>query len=307
MHLLVTPALPLSAQQKEILSRDNALYFIQDERIPLAQQQLDFDPQIIEGIICNFFFVYNDISVLPNLKMIQLTSVGLDRVPLAEMKDRGIAIFNAGAAYAVPMAEWAVAKILEVFKTSRFFYWNQQNKIWEKNRKVRELFGANVSIIGFGNLGREIAKRLKAFGTIITAVDIFGADNSGLSDQYYPISDLKNALENADVVILCLPLTESSYHIVNRDTLSQMKPGALLMNLSRGKLVDENSVVEQLRKDPDFVFSSDVFEVEPLQKDSPLWEMDRVLITPHNSFVGNHNGERLFDIIVTNIHGFLDA
>ncbi len=236
----------LNAPQRALLEEKHKLFFLDDERIPLNGQRLSFDPCRIEGIVCNFFFQHNAVSDLPRLRHVQLTSAGLDRVPVEELKARNIRLFNAGAAYALPMAEWAVGKILELYKCSAFFAQNAQERRWEKNRKIRELSGAAAAVVGFGNVGRGIAKRLRAFDVSILAVDIV-EDASGLSDEWYPVSRLGEALEKADIVVLTLPLIPSTYHIIDDGMLARMKDDAVLVNVARGPLIDEKALMEHLR------------------------------------------------------------
>ena len=116
MNILITPALRLTREQKEKLIENNNLFFIESEIIPIETLKTDFSLDDIDGIICNHFFTVNDLSVFPNLKFIQLTSAGLDRVNVDEIKNKNIALFSAGATYAVPIAEWVVCQILSVYK-----------------------------------------------------------------------------------------------------------------------------------------------------------------------------------------------
>lgn len=290
----------LNTRQRALLEEEHKLFFLEDERIPLNGQRLSFDPGCIEGIVCNFFFQHNALDDLPRLRHVQLTSAGLDRVPAEKMKERNIRLFNAGAAYALPMAEWAVGKILELYKCSAFFARNAQERHWEKNREIRELSGNVAAIVGFGNVGRCIAKRLRAFDVSIAAVDIV-EDASGLSDAWYPVSKLGEALEKADIVVLTLPLMTSTYHILDDGMLARMKPDAVLVNVARGPLIDEKALLDHLSGGRFWGVALDVFEKEPLDPSSPLWAWDRVILTPHNSFVGTGNQERLFQVLLNNL------
>jgi len=290
----------LNARQQARLEEEHKLFFLEDERIALNGQPLQFDPACIEGIVCNFFFQHNAVADLPRLRHVQLTSAGLDRVPVEEMKERNIRLFNAGAAYALPMAEWAVGKILEMYKCSAFFARNAREHRWEKNREIRELSGMAAAIVGFGNVGRCIAKRLRAFDVSILAVDIV-EDASGLSDEWYPVSALGKALEKTDIVVLTLPLMASTYHILDDKMLARMKEDAVLVNVARGPLIDEGALLEHLNRGRFWGVALDVFEKEPLDPASALWACGRVILTPHNSFVGTGNQERLFQVLLSNL------
>jgi len=303
MNLLITPALTLTSEQKTALSAHHTLYTISDERLPLCEQTLSFLPEDIDGIVCNLFFQHNDLSSLPNLKFIQLTSAGLDRVPLDEIRRRGIALYNAGATYAVPMAEWAVAKILEIAKSSAFFRENQQRRAWVKHRGIRELSGMTAAIVGFGHVGKQTAARLRAFGVRITAVDIVKGDDS-LYDRYYDIAELDTALGTADIVVLTLPLTDKTRGLFDASRFDAVKQDAIFVNIARGGLVDETALLTALNSGKLYGAALDVFVSEPLCEDSPLWDCDRALITPHNSFVGNGNTRRLTALVLQNLADF---
>ena len=163
--ILLTGAFKYSKDQlSEIERLGFKILYVQDERMPL-----DFDVSDIDIVACNNLFLYNDIKGFKNLKTIQLTSAGVDRVPLDYINEKGIQLFNARGVYSIPMAEWVILKILEIYKKSRIFYKNQERHKWEKQRELFELSDKTAVIIGYGSVGDEIAKRLKAFG-----VDVIG-------------------------------------------------------------------------------------------------------------------------------------
>ena len=203
MKLLLTGTFKYSQEQLNMIqSLGYEVTFVQDERAPL-----DIDVSEFEAVVCNSLFLYNDITRFKNLEFIQLTSAGLDRVPLDYIKEKGIKLFNAKGVYSIPMAEWVVLKILEIYKKSRQFYNNQDEHKWDKQRDLLELTDKTASIIGFGNVGYEVAKRLKAFD-----VKVIGVGRrkiaSDLLDEYYLIDDIDEVINKSDIVILTLPLTE---------------------------------------------------------------------------------------------------
>lgn len=302
MHLLITPALLLTDTEKATLSRHHTLCFLEDERMPICEQDLSFDPNEVEGVVCNFLFVHNAPDVFPNLKAVQLTSAGLDRVPVDLFRKRGVSLFNAGATYAVPMAEWALAKILELLKNSVDFYENGRRRGWQKQRRLRELSGLCAAIVGFGNVGRETAKRLRAFDVSIIAVDIVRPADG--YDRYVDITRLDDALKTADIVVLTLPLTDATRGLINSERLAVMKEDAVLVNIARGEIVDETALTAVLHGGKLWGAALDVFATEPLPADHPLWDCPRLLLTPHNSFVGNGNHARLFALVQSNLEAW---
>ncbi|MBQ0099745.1 MAG: hypothetical protein KBS91_04290, partial [Firmicutes bacterium] len=149
--------------------------FVLDERIPLLEQNIDCS--IFDIVICNGLFLYNDVKDFSSLKIVQLTSVGFDRVPMDYMKEHNIKVFNARGVYSIPMAEYALFGVLSLYKHGKEFYKNQLEKKWEKQRDVLELYGKIVCIVGCGNVGIEVAKRFSAFGCKLVGVDLFPIDS----------------------------------------------------------------------------------------------------------------------------------
>lgn len=297
MKLLITGAITWNEKQKKELQKlGHELIYIQDERIPLEEQGIN--PKEIGGVICNGLFLYNEISDFKSLQYIQLTSAGFDRVPMNYIKEHSIEIHNARGVYSIPMAEFAVGGVLQLYKQSKFFYKNQKEHCWVKNRDIVELFGKTVCIVGCGSVGAECAKRFKAFDCKILGVDLYPK----IDERYVSmvsLADLDKALSISDIVILTVPLTEETRHLMNAQRLNNMKIGAVLVNISRGAVVDNEALMNVLPKFSGAVL--DVFEKEPLSKKNPLWEMENVIVTPHNSFVGNGNRERLQGLIIENL------
>ena len=221
-------------------------------------------------------------------------------MPLEQLKERGIEVFNARSVYGVPMAEYAICAVLDLYKKSRVFYENQKQHQWIKQRDVLELYGKSALIVGAGNIGTECAKRLGAFGVRVRGVDLYPRED-GAYEEIAPLSDLESELARADVVILTLPLTEDTRRLFDREKLAAMKQGAILVNIARGAIVDLAALIEILESGRLGGAVLDVFEEEPLCEDSPLWSMDNVIVTPHNSFVGDGYGVRLFDVIKSHL------
>lgn len=263
------------------------------------------NPEKYEAVICNGLFQHNDIEKFISLKYIQLTSAGLDRVPLEYIKKQNIVLRNARGVYSIPMAEWAVLKVLELYKDSRGFYEKQKEHRWDKNRNISDLYSKTVAIIGCGSVGLEAAKRFKAFNTNVIGVDI--ADiSSEYIDSCVNISNLNEVLSVSDVVVLTLPLMEQTYHLFNKDRFSIMKKNAVFINISRGAVADEQDLIAALKEKKLRGAALDVFENEPLG-DSEFWNMENVIITPHNSFVGEANADRMFGVIYDNLKEWMKS
>ena len=296
MNLLVTGAFNWTEKELDMLHKlGHKTVFMQQEKSPLP-----CDAAWVEGIIGNGIFLSHPIEQFTSLKYIQLTSAGFDRVPMDYVKEHGIEIHNARGVYSIPMAEFAVSGVLQLYKQSRYFYKNQKAHKWEKHRGLLELFGKNVCIVGCGSVGTECAKRFKAFGCNVVGVDIKPYHNEEY-DIIFSLESLDDVLKDADVIILTLPLTDETKHLMNDARFSALKESAVIVNMARGAVIDTQAMIEALPKIGGAVL--DVFEEEPLDEHSPLWDMENVILTPHNSFVGEGNRERLSENIFSNLEG----
>ena len=294
MNLLVTGAW---SDGKNCISELEAMghnvTFMQYEK-----DALPCDYEWVEGVICNGLFLTHQIEKFINLKYIQLTSAGFDRVDMNYVKAHNIEIHNARGVYSIPMAEFAVCGVLQLYKQAAFFRENQKQHLWEKHRGLLELAGKNVLIVGCGSVGNECAKRFKAFDCTITGVDLYPREDS-LYNEMLPLDKLDEALSQTDVVVLTLPLTEQTRHLIDESKLSFMKDGATLVNIARGAIIDTNALQNHIDRFTGAVL--DVFEEEPLNENSTLWSKQNIILTPHNSFVGEGNGERLSTIVFLNL------
>ena len=296
MKLLITGAWNCTAEQLSVLKEmGNEILFMQNEGDALPQGAED-----VEGIICNGLFLHHDIQQFQKLRYVQLTSAGFDRVPLDYIQARGIEIHNARGVYSIPMAEFAMCGVLQLYKQMRFFIENQKRHRWEKHRGLQELNAKTVCIIGCGSVGTECAKRFCAFGCKVIGVDIC-LKQSGYYETIVPLSKLDDILPQADIIVLTLPLTEDTEHLIDRTRLSTMNRHAILVNIARGAVVDTEALIEVLPNIGGAVL--DVVEDEPLKEDSLLWDMDNVIVTPHNSFVSDETSERLAEVIIENLEG----
>ncbi len=301
MNLLLTGCFKYSEEQlNSIKSLGFHIYYMESEKY----DELPLSAELVDATVCNYLFTAKDFKDFTNLKLIQLVSAGLDRVPVEEIKAKGCKLFNARGVYSTPMAEWALFRVLEKYKKGWFFKGEQDKKRWTKNREVREIFGINVAVIGAGNIGGEVAKRFKALGAFVDGYDIHTNSTPGF-DNMKLIDDFKQNVDKYDVVILTAPLLSSTKGLISRDILMGLKDDAMIVNISRGGLIDEDALVEVLTERPNLYAALDVFEEEPLSVDSPVWSLPNVAISPHNSFVSDGNNERMFNVIYSNLKDFI--
>lgn len=300
MNLLLTGAYSFTPGQIESFQAlGYKTLFVQDERVPL-----EIDTSTVDCVVCNNLFLYNKIEDFKSLKFIQLTSAGLDRVPLDYIKSHEIDLHNARGVYSIPMAEWALLKILEIYKDSLHFMQAQNNRKWLKERNIMELSGRTASVVGMGSVGKEVARRLKAFGVKVLGIDIFEIKEDYV-DRFFHINDIDKALSLSDIIVLTLPLTGQTRYLINKERLNSMRQDAVIINISRGAVIQETALIDALNTGKFRGVALDVFEQEPLESNSPLWSMKNVLISPHNSFISDKNNERLFRLMYDNLKNYI--
>lgn len=295
MNLLVTGAFAHTEKDIETLKtyeQDVVFMKYENEKLPCK-------PDWVEGIIGNGIFLNHPIEQFTSLKYIQLTSAGFDRVPMDYVREHNIKIFNAKGVYSVPMAEFAICGVLQLYKQSKYFFNNQKEHKWIKHRGIQELQKKTVGIVGCGSVGIECAKRFKAFNCKIVGVDITSYD-SEYFDEMFASDEFDKILKISDVLVLTLPLTEETKGMMNVERFEKMRDGAILVNIARGAIINTKALIASL-KEKLFGAVLDVFEEEPLKEESLLWNMENVIITPHNSFVGEGNHERLESLTLRNL------
>lgn len=295
-NILITGAFKIGDEQKkQIENLGFNVFYLPDERAAVP-----FDSGIMDAVICNGLFLYTPIEHFTRLRYIQLTSAGMDRLPVDYIREKDILVHNAKGVYSIPMAEFCIGGILQLYKNFNFFSENKTDKRWLKNRNLFELYGKNACIIGAGSIGNEIAKRLKSFGVKVVGIDLFPGDNCNF-ECIKPVGQMYEILGKSDIVILTLPLSDETLHFFGQSEFEGMKDHSVFVNISRGKLVDQNAMIDALESGRLYGAVLDVFEEEPLETSSPLWNMKNVVLTPHNSFVGENNNKRLFDLIIKNL------
>ena len=270
----------------------------------LDLKRIDYDElSETEVLMCYNPFNALDISRMKKLKWIQLSSTGIDQIPLDYVKSADIIVSNNKGGYSIPMGEWIVLEILEMLKHSAKFHENQKKKIWRYDKGVMELCGKTVGFLGTGTIARQAAKRLKGFEVKILGLNTRGSDVEYF-DKCFSSKEMNEILRLSDIVVLTMPYTEETYHLINSERINHMKTGAYLVNVARGAIVDEDALIESLKNGKIAGVSLDVVEKEPLTEDSPLWSMENVIITPHNSWISEKGNDRRFELIYENMKNY---
>lgn len=309
MNLLITHEDIYTVEDKEKLrSIGYNVFFTKDEDEKMDEKTLGIKLSDIDAIVGYTLFKNNDISNFPNLKFIKTYSAGLDQLPHDYINKHDIIVENAKDVFSIPIAEYTVMKVLEIAKSTKAFYINQENKLWNTDEKVCEITDKSVLIIGCGSIGRETAKRLKPFVLKISGVvrKNIDEDSKQYVDEFYYQDRIESLIPESDIIILALPYSESSHHIIDENMISLMKDEAILINVARGKIIDENALIAALEKGKFSGVALDVTYDEPLSEDSPLWDFDNVSITPHSSYKSAKNGRRQVLSVYSGVKNFYD-
>ncbi|WP_286315669.1 phosphoglycerate dehydrogenase [Romboutsia ilealis] len=244
-----------------------------------------------------------DINKMDNLKYIQTTSIGIDQIPVDKILNRDIVIANNKGGYSIPIGEWIVMSILEIYKNSKKFHGQQINKKWKMNFSITELSGKKIGFIGTGTLATEAAKRLQGFDVEVWGVNTTG-NNKEYFDKCFKSDEMDEVFKTCDVVVVTIPATKETLGIINKDKFEIMKNGSVFINVGRGNIINEEDLIRYIHKFRGVAL--DVFEHEPLDKNSKLWEFDNVIITPHNSWVSDNNEERTFNMVYSNLKKYIE-
>lgn len=261
------------------------------------EDALDYDADVL---CCYDPFDRLDVDRFTDLKLIQLSSVGFDFIPKEKIEKNNITLSHNKGGYSIPMGEWIVFNLLQLAKHNRIFVDRQKEKKWKMDLKITELFGKTVVFAGTGTIASEGAKRLQGFGMKVIGMNTSGSETEYF-DEVYKTKDAKEIFSKADYIVNVLPLTKDTEHFMDEEKFSFMKEGAGFINVSRGPVVDEAALIKALEEKHISGAALDVFEKEPLDKESPLWDMENVYITPHNSWISEIRDQRRFELIYENL------
>ena len=233
-----------------------------------------------------------------SVKWMHTFSAGVDSPFFVQLMERGIRLTNSSGATASPIAQTTVLYMLALSRNVRAWFQHQEKHEWARH-EFAELDGARLAVIGMGPIGIEIARLGVALNMNVEAIRRTPTGNEPCPT--FSFDQLHGVLARADWVAVALPLTDNTRQIFNAETFAIMKPGACFLNVGRGELVDEESLVAALQSGHLAGAALDVFATEPLPTNSPLWDMDNVIITPHSSSASAQSGLRSEDIFLKNL------
>ncbi|MSS72310.1 MAG: D-2-hydroxyacid dehydrogenase [Candidatus Latescibacteria bacterium] len=238
------------------------------------------------------------------LKWIQSGSAGMDKFLSPALMDSDILICNASGLHAPQVAEHAWALTLGLCRGIPQYVRNQAERAW-KGTPYMDLYGATAGIVGFGGIGKEYARRAHAFDMRIVTVDAHTKEKPAYVESLWGPERLNDLIRMSDVVFIAVPYTKETEKLINAERLSMMKPTAFLVNTARGPIVDEQALTAALKARQIAGAGLDVFEAEPLSKESELWGLDNVLITPHAAGSSALRPKRLMDFFCENLRRHL--
>lgn len=282
----------------------------------ILYQRTDSEEEAIQRIADSEIVVVNKVpltenvlSACPNIKLICVQATGYNVVDCEACAKRGIPVTNVPSYGTAAVAQFTIALILELchqiglhnqsvhrgdwVKSSTFCYWLTPQT---------ELAGKTIGIVDFGRIGRAVGQLAKAFGMQVLA---YSRSETGAGGEIGEYVDLDTLLRRSDIVSLHCPLFPATEKIINADTLSKMKDGAMLINTSRGGLVDEAALAQALNSGKLRGAAVDVVSQEPMQADNPLLNCEKCIITPHIAWAPVESRKRLLDCVVENIRCFL--
>jgi len=246
------------------------------------------------------------------LKWLHSTAAGVAQLMYPELRDSGILVTNPSGVFSVPMAEHTMGLLLALARNfpdsvrqQDRANWSQQ-ELWDKPQHLSEVNGQVLLIVGYGSIGRELAKRAKVFDMRVWGVTRSGEGDGGHVEKILPAAKLHDALPEADYVVISAPETAETKHLIGTAEMAKMKRGARLINIGRGSLLDEEALIRALQSCALGGAAIDVAQTEPLPADSPLWKAPNLFITPHTSALSDRLWKRQTALLVELLERWFD-
>lgn len=280
-----------------------AVLYVGAEPVPAAQLE-PVTIGLLSGDVWPDRVVGLSVSLLksPTMRWLQSFSAGVDNPFFAQILERGVRLTTASGTSASPIAQTVVMYMLALSRNLRGWMRNQDRKEWTMH-PIEELDGASLAVIGMGPIGEHVARLGVALGMRVEAVRRTPAGTEPCPT--FPMAHLHAVLNRADWVVVALPHTPDTRGLFDANAFAAMRPGVRFINVGRGELVDETALTSALQSGHLGGAGLDVFATEPLPTESPLWSMDNVIITPHNSGWSTRADERAEDLFIDNLGRYL--
>ncbi len=265
-----------------------------------------------EDILYAGFFSKELFLAAKRLKWIQTSGAGVEGFLFPEVVNSQVIVTNAGGVHPTPVSEHVIGMMLCFCRKLHVFIRNQTEKKWERpeswtsTEQIGELSGKTLGIIGLGRIGTEIATKAKCLGMKVIATKRDPSHTPMTSvDRLIRSADLSELLAESDFTVLSLPLTKETQGMIGEAQLKSMKQTGILINVSRGKIIQEDKLIEALKQGWIAGAGLDTFENEPLPEKSELWNFKNVIITPHIAGLTPYYMERLTNIFCENLNHFI--
>ena len=217
----------------------------------------------------------------PQLRWLCVPSAGVNQVPPEAFLSGKAILTNSSGAYGVTIAEHIVMVTLEIMRRRAEYRDVIARRAWERDLPIRSIRSARITLLGTGDIGQEAAIRLRAFGPAsLTGVNRHGGNPDGLFDRVVTVDRLADVLPETDLLVISLPGTPDTTHLLDAALLARLPDGAIVVNVGRGSVIEEAALEKELRAGR-LHAALDVYEQEPLPQDSPMWDCPNLLMTPH--------------------------
>lgn len=247
---------------------------------------------------------FSAVRKAPRLQWLQVFNAGVDHPIYAEMLRRGVRLTTSAGSTAVPIAQTAIAGLLMLARNFPRWLTAQRERRWDPMRPPdfpRDLVGQTAVVLGLGSIGSEIARLAQALGLKVIGIRRSPQRAGDPVDELHPPQKLAELLPRADWLIVASPLTAETRGLLDAGMLARLPPGAHIINIARGEIIDETAMVAALRERRLGGAYLDVFGTEPLPVESPLWDLPNVLVSPHNSAAAAGNDERVYRMFIDNL------
>ena len=264
-----------------------------EEELPAVEISVGWSKKISEQLLAS-----------DQLKWVQSISAGVDYLPLNDFSDRDILLSNGSGIHALSISEHIIGVLLGYYRGLNQSVKNQEQKIWGQDAiHYDQLAGKNLLVVGTGHIGQQLSKSIRSLGVNTYGINTTGHPVEGFTETY-SIKNLSKIVSEMDIVVGILPGTHETYHIFNSDIFEKMKKSAIFINVGRGDTVHTKELITALEEKHIAFAALDVFEEEPLPKESPLWDFENVLITPHISGLTVDFQNKFMKIFLANLKSY---
>lgn len=301
MHVLFSTDIPEELQQELINNYSSVTFtFANDDKqvekeISTAEVFVTFGSRLNEDLL----------QKAHQLKWIMVLSAGVDRLPFNKIKEKNIIVTNTRGIHKTQMAEYAISMLLQVYRDEKKIFQQEMNKEWNKSLNIQEITGKTILVAGTGAIGQEVARLAKAF-----RMATIGLSRRGLPAEHFDETiqkqDLDQYLPTADFLVSVLPSTSETKGFFTLEHLQKLPKHALFLNMGRGDVISEEDLLLAIKQEEIAHIILDVFPEEPLPREHPFWEEDKITITPHISGRSPHYMQRAMEIFRQNLSMYID-